>query len=72
MSKKIEILSKHRNKKKPATIEEAAKRAARRFRDCASKDIEEPEALASGDMKKFLEDPDAYEKDEDDEREDNP
>lgn len=69
MSKKIENLTRHRNKKKPASVEEAARRAARRFRDLAPQDIEEPEALASGDMKKFLEDPDAYEQGEDDERE---
>ncbi|MGI9279844.1 MAG: hypothetical protein ACR2PX_09455 [Endozoicomonas sp.] len=67
MSKKIENLTKHRNKKKPATIEEAARRAARRFRDMTPTNIEEPEALASGDMKKFLENPDEYEKGEDDE-----
>lgn len=67
MSKKVENLSKHRNKKKPITLDEAAKRAARRFRDLAPKDIEEPEALASGDMKKFLENPEEYEKGEDDE-----
>lgn len=70
MSKKIENLTERRNKKKPISIEEAAKRAARRFRDLAPQDAEEPEALASGDMKKFLENPDEYEKDEDDERED--
>lgn len=70
MSKKVENLSKHRNKKNPVSIEEAAKRAARRFREGAPADIEEPDALASGDMEKFLEDPEAYEKGEDHEPED--
>lgn len=70
MSKKIENLTERRNKKKPCTIEQAAKTAARRFRGLSPDDVEEPEGLASGDMKKFLEDPDAYESEEDkDERE---
>lgn len=67
MTKKVESLSEHRNKKKPRSIEEAAKAAARRFRDNAPKDAEEPEALASGDMKKFPENPDEYEKNDDNE-----
>ncbi|GAB1256183.1 hypothetical protein NBRC116494_06850 [Aurantivibrio plasticivorans] len=70
MSKKVENLTEHRNKKKPPTVQEAARRAARRFRDMVPKDLEEPEGLASGDMKKFLENPDEYEKEDDDERED--
>ncbi len=70
MSKKIENLTEHRNRKKPLTVEEAARRAARRFRDMAPNDIEEPEALASGDMKKFLENLDDYEKEDDNERND--
>ena len=69
MSEKIVHLSKYRNKKIPRSIEEAAKAAVRRFRDQTPKDLVEPEGLASGDMKKFLQDPDAYEKeDEDDAR----
>ena len=68
MSKKVENLTEHRNKKKPRTIEESAKAAARRFRDMAPNEIEEPDGLASGDMEKLLEDPDAWEKDGDDER----
>ncbi len=35
------------------SIKDAAKRAARRFRDQAPKDVEEPEALASGASDKF-------------------
>ena len=60
MPRKIENLSEHWNKNKTRSIEEAAKAAARRFRDNAPRDAEEPEALASGDMKKFLDDPNKY------------
>lgn len=69
MNKKIENLTEYRNKKKPSTAQEAARRASQRFRDLAPENLEEPQGLASGDMKKFLENPDEYEK-EDYERED--
>ncbi len=49
MSKKIKNLNEHRRKKKPRTLEEAAKSAVRRYCDPdLLYSTEEPEGLASG------------------------
>ena len=50
--------------KKFRSIEDAANISARRFRDNAPIDIEEPEALASGDMNLFIESPSEFDKDQ--------
>lgn len=72
MSKKnIEHLSDKQRKKNSGSIKDAIRRAKQHIRNVGADDLEEPEGFASGDMKKFLENPDEYEKDEDDEREDN-
>lgn len=68
MSDKVENLSKHRNRKKPRTIEAAAEAAFRRFIDGAPHDLPEPKGLASGDMDKMIEGKDADDG-EDDEKE---
>lgn len=56
MKKKIENLSRHRNKKKPRSLEDATKAVSRRFRELAPDDIEEPQGFASGDPEKALND----------------
>lgn len=67
MSDKIKQISDQRRKKKNVSIEDAIKRAAQHIRNVGADKIEEPDALASGDMKKFLENPGASKKDDDDE-----
>jgi hypothetical protein len=70
MSEKIKRLSVQRRKKKPESIRDAVRRGAQHIRNVGAENLEEPEGFASGDMKKFLEDPEAYDKeDEDGERE---
>ena len=59
MSDKIKQISDQRRKKKTVSIEDAIKRAAQHIRNVGADKIEEPDALVSGDMKKFLENPDA-------------
>ncbi|WP_020410566.1 hypothetical protein [Hahella ganghwensis] len=64
---------KHLNDKREInddSISDAIKRAKQHIRNIGAEDLAEPEGLASGDMKKFLENPDAYEKDGCDEQED--
>lgn len=63
MSDEIKHLSEQARKKKPQTIADAIKRAKAHIRNVGAEDLEEPEGFASGDMKKFLENPDSYEKD---------
>lgn len=62
---KIKHLS---DKKRGDSIKDAIKRAKQHIRNVGAGDAQEPEGFASGDMKKFLENPDEYEKDNDDER----
>ena len=45
------------------SISDAIKRAKQHIRNVGAEDLQEPDGFASGDMKKFLEDPEAYEKD---------
>lgn len=60
MSKKVEDI---RDKNKPRTMEEAARRAAQRIRNVRADRLKEPEGFASGgDMRKILEE---IEEDED-------
>ena len=68
MSDKIKQIGDQRRKKKPVSIEDAIKRAAQHIRNTGADKLEEPEAFVSGDMKKFLEQPDIYEKGDDNER----
>ena len=68
MSDKIKQISEQRRKKKPGSIADAIKRAKQHIRNVGADNLEEPEGFASGDMKKFLEDPDAYEQEDDNER----
>lgn len=69
MSEKV----KHINdgKKEKGTISDAIRRAKQHIRNVGAEDIPEPDGFASGDMEKFLEDPESYEKEDDDERSDN-
>jgi hypothetical protein len=64
MSDKIKHLSKQMRKKKSQTIADAIKRAKAHIRNMCAEDMEEPEGFASGDMKKFLENPDSDEKED--------
>lgn len=69
MSKdKIKHIGDKQREKSSGDISEAIRRARQHLRNIASDDAEEPESLASGDMKKFLDDPDQYDKDTDDEQ----
>lgn len=67
---KIERLSDKQRAKNGGSVKDAIKRAKARIRNIGADDLDEPEGFASGDMKKFLESPEAFEKDEDDERKD--
>ncbi len=69
MSDNIKSINQQRNKKKPGSIEDAINKARQQIRNVGAEDLEEPEGLVSGDMKKFLEDPARYEQEDDDERE---
>lgn len=64
---KIKHLS---DKTRGASIKDAIKRAKQFIRNVGADDLDEPEGFASGDMKKFLENPECCEKGEDDERKD--
>lgn len=67
MSANIRRISDHRRKKKPLSIEEAVRAAAQHARNVSANDLDEPQGLASGDMEKFLKDPEAWEREGDDE-----
>ena len=69
--KKIERLSDKQRKKNGGAIRDAIRRARQHVRNVGADNLEEPEGFASGDMKKFLENPEEYEKGDDDDREDN-
>ena len=64
---KVKSLAEKRNEKQTETIQDAIKRAKQLIRNNNAENLEEPEGLASGDMKKFLNNPDEYEKDDKDE-----
>lgn len=66
MSDKIKHISDAQ--KKTGSISDAIKRAKQHIRNVGAEDLQEPEGFASGDMKKFLEDPESYEKDIEDEQ----
>ncbi|MFV1872122.1 MAG: hypothetical protein ACMZ64_02180 [Oleiphilus sp.] len=66
---KIKHLSDKQREKNSGSIKDAIKRAKQHIRNVGADDLEEPEGFASGDMKKYLENPDAYEKEDDDEPE---
>ncbi len=68
MSKsEVDSLNEERRSQKGPSVKDAIKRAKQHLRNIKADELEEPEALASGDMKKFLDDPEAYEKDTDNE-----
>ena len=64
MSDKIKQISDQRRKKKSVSIEDAIKRAAQHIRNIGADKLEEPEVLASGDMRKI------FKKEEDDDCDD--
>lgn len=72
MSEKVKNLNEHRRKKKPRTLEEAAKSAVRRYCDPdLLNSIEEPEGLASGKTNEsggFVNEEDPEEKDNDEQK----
>ena len=65
----IKNISHQRNMQKQISVADAVKRAKQQIRNAGAEDLEEPSGFASGDMKKYLEDPDLYEKEDEDERE---
>ena len=60
--KEIKHLSDKQHEKNGSSIKDAIKRAKQHIRNVGADDLEEPEGFASGNMKKFLENPDGYEK----------
>lgn len=66
-NEKVKSLAEKRSEKQTETIQDAIKRAKQLIRNNNAENIEEPGGLASGDMKKFLSDPDEYEKEDKDE-----
>lgn len=64
MSDKIRRISEQRSRKKANSIALAIRRAAQHIHNVGVYKFEEQEALASGDMKKFLENPDVNKKDD--------
>lgn len=68
MSEKVKHISDV--KKKSGSISDAIRRAKQHIRNVGAEDIPEPDGFSSGDMKKFLEDPEGYEKDSEDEQSD--
>jgi hypothetical protein len=65
-NEKVKSLAEKRTEKQTETIQNAVKRAKQLIRNNNAENLEEPEGLASGDMKKFLSDPDEYDKDDKD------
>ena len=65
-NEKVKSLAEKRSEKQTETIQDAVKRAKQLIRNNNAEHIEEPERLASGDMKIFLSDPDEYDKDDKD------
>lgn len=66
----IKYLSDKQRKENGGSIKDAIKRAQQHVRNVGAGDLEEPEGFASGDMKKFLENPENYEKEDNDDRQD--
>lgn len=67
---KIKHISDKQREKNGNPIKDAIRRAKQHIRNINADDLEEPEGFASGDMKKFLDNPEECEKDEDDEQKD--
>ena len=63
-NEKVKSLAEKRSEKQTETIQDAVKRAKQLIRNNNAENLEEPKGLASGDIKKFLSNPDEYEKDE--------
>ena len=61
---KVKSLAEKRGEKQTETIPDAIKWAKQLIRNNKAENLEEPEGLASGDMRKFLNNPDKYEKDD--------
>lgn len=68
MTDKIKHLSDKRPGSDGNAIKDAIRRAKQRIRNVGADDSDEPEGFASGDMKKFLENPDKCDTEDDDER----
>jgi hypothetical protein len=60
-NEKVKSLAEMRTEKQTETIQDAIKRAKQLIRNNNANNLEEPEGLASGDMKNFLSGPDEYE-----------
>jgi hypothetical protein len=58
MSDKIKHIADERRKKNTGSVADAIKRAKQHIRNVGAEDLQEPEGFASGDMKRFLENPD--------------
>lgn len=69
MNDNVEHLSDQRCKKDSKSIKDAIKRAKQHVRNVGAEQLVEPEGFASGDMKKFVNDPEGYEKDNNDDSE---
>ncbi|MFV8781161.1 hypothetical protein ACNKU7_01950 [Microbulbifer sp. SA54] len=68
MSKeKVKHISDKQRERDSRDISEAIRRARQHIRNIDSDEINEPDGLVSGDMKKILDDPDPYEDDTGDE-----
>ena len=65
--KKIKYLSDEQRKKNGGSIKDAIQRAKQHIRNTGADELNEPEGFASGDMKKFLENPDKYNKEDNNE-----
>ena len=65
---KIKYLSDKQREKNGSAISDAIRHAKQLVRNVGAEDLAEQEGLASGDMKKFLDNPEEYEQGGDDER----
>jgi hypothetical protein len=65
-NEKVKSLAEKRAEKHPETIQDAVKLVKQLIRNNNAENLEDPEGLASGDMKKFLSDPAEYDKDDND------
>lgn len=64
-NEKIKHLSDKQRDRSGNPIRDAIKRAQQHVRNAGVDDLEEPRGFVSGDMKRFLENPDEHEKGED-------
>ncbi|HEY0681186.1 MAG TPA: hypothetical protein VGD45_02550 [Steroidobacter sp.] len=62
---KIRNLIDKQREKSANPIRDAIRRAQQHVRRVGADELQEPEGLASGDVNKFLENPDGYERDDD-------